>query len=119
LSRAFAKNCDRVPLRSLAIFVTSGSRGWAKYYAADGPLFLRVGDVRRRNIELDLTEVQRVQPPDGAEGARTAVHPGDILITITADLGRVGVIPDNLGPGFVNQHVALVRLVEPSLARWV
>ena len=32
------------------------------------------------------------------------------LISITADLGIIGVIPKGLGEAYVNQHIALVRL---------
>jgi len=30
-------------------------------------------------------------------------------ITITADIGSVGVVPQGLGEAYVNQHVALIR----------
>lgn len=90
-------------------FVTSGSRGWAKYYSDSGALFLRVGNIRREDIKLELGDIQRVAPPLGAEGLRTRVEPGDILITITADVGRVGLAGSTIGEAFVNQHVALAR----------
>ena len=35
---------------------------------------------------------------------------GDLLVSITADIGSVAIVPDDLEPGFVNQHLALVRL---------
>ncbi|MBI4989808.1 MAG: hypothetical protein HZC23_13420 [Rhodocyclales bacterium] len=95
--------------REVFEFITSGSRGWAKYYSDSGALFLRVGNVRRENIQLELGDIQRVAPPLGAEGLRTQVAPGDILVTITADVGRVGLVSSQLGEAFVNQHVALVR----------
>ena len=68
-------------------FITSGSRGWAKYYSDQGPIFLRIGNLDHDNISLDLTNIQRVKPPLGAEGIRTRVMPDDILISITADVG--------------------------------
>lgn len=90
-------------------FVTSGSRGWAKYYAEEGPAFLRVGNLDRHRLDLDLTAVQAVSPPAGAESNRTRVQPGDLLISITAEVGMVGVVPPDLGEGYVNQHVAIAR----------
>lgn len=95
--------------RQVFTYVTSGSRGWAKYYSAAGPIFLRVGNVRRGDIRMDLTDAQRVTPPPGAEGTRTLVQPGDVLITITADIGRVAVVPQGFGEGYINQHVAIAR----------
>ena len=96
-------------VRDLTEFVTSGSRGWAKYYSDDGPAFLRVGNLDHDTVELDLTNTVHVNPPPGAEGKRTRVVPGDILLSITADVGMVGLASSNLGDAFVNQHVALMR----------
>jgi type I restriction enzyme, S subunit len=90
-------------------YVTSGSRGWAKYYAQSGPLFIRVANVPRHHIRLALNDVQCVAPPAGAEGRRTAVKPGDLVVTITADIGRVAVIPEGLPEAYINQHVAIAR----------
>ena len=39
----------------------------------------------------------------------TRVVPGDILISITADLGVTAVASNDLGEAYVNQHIALVR----------
>lgn len=45
--------------------------------------------------------------------------PGDLLISITADLGIIGLVPEGLGEGYVNQHIALVRLnTERINPRW-
>ena len=90
-------------------FVTSGSRGWAKYYADGGPIFLRIGNLDYETTSLDLRSLQRVQPPANAEGVRTRVEPGDILISITGDTGMVGLVPANLGEAYINQHIALAR----------
>ena len=94
---------------ALFSFVTSGSRGWAQYYSDEGPLFLRVGNLDHDSIRLDLSDVQRVKPPAGAEGTRTRVESGDILISITADVGMIAVAPTDLGDAYINQHVSLVR----------
>jgi type I restriction enzyme S subunit len=91
------------------VFVTSGSRGWAKYYSDEGPAFLRVGNLDRHRLDLDLTVVQAVRPPSSAESRRTRAQPGDLLISITAEVGMVGVVPSDLGEGYVNQHVAIAR----------
>jgi type I restriction enzyme S subunit len=93
----------------LLSFVTSGSRGWAKYYSETGSLFLRMGNLDHDTINLDLADIQHVNPPEGAEGTRTRVMSGDILISITADVGMVGFVPDNFEEAFINQHVALAR----------
>jgi type I restriction enzyme, S subunit len=101
--------------------VTSGSRGWAKYYSDDGPQFIRIGNLNHGSIELDLEEVQHVTPPDDSEGKRTRLEPNDILISITAELGMVALVPEGLGEAYVNQHVALVRPsseIHPRYLAW-
>jgi type I restriction enzyme, S subunit len=90
-------------------FVTSGSRGWAAYYAQEGAIFLRVGNLNHDTIELDLRELQYVNPPTGAEGKRTRIEVGDILISITADIGMVALISADIGEAYINQHLCLAR----------
>lgn len=90
-------------------FVTSGSRGWARYYADSGASFLRIGNLDYATRRLDLAVVQHVRPPDTAEATRTRTAHGDILISITGDTGMVGVVPPDLGEAYINQHIALAR----------
>jgi type I restriction enzyme S subunit len=92
-------------------FVTSGSRGWAKYYSDSGAIFLRMGNLNHDSIALDLKDIQRVQPPSGAEGIRSRVIPGDILISITADIGMIAQISEGIEEAYINQHIALARPV--------
>jgi len=88
-------------------FMTSGSRGWAKYYASEGDVFIRIQNLR--SGRLDLEDVAFVTAPDTAESRRTKVEQGDVLISITADLGRTAVVPPRLGAAFINQHLVLLR----------
>ena len=101
---------DIASLGSVAECVTSGSRGWAKYYSEDGALFIRIGNLTREHINLRLDDLVFVQPPESAEGLRTAAQADDLLISVTADLGVIGVIPKGFMEGYVNQHIARSRL---------
>jgi type I restriction enzyme S subunit len=98
-----------VKCRDLFTFITSGSRGWAKYYSNQGAIFLRIGNLDYNSIALDLTKIQRVEPPKSAEGTRTKVKTGDILVSITGDTGMVALIQENLEDAYINQHIALGR----------
>jgi len=89
-------------------FLTSGSRGWAKYYADEGDLFIRIQNLR--GGILDLSDAAYVDAPDSAEAKRTRVQPGDVLLSITADLGRTAVVPEGIGKAHINQHLAILRL---------
>ena len=105
---------DVVSLVGCGAKVTSGSRGWAKYYSSDGALFLRITNLARDTIHVKLGDIRRVAlPPCTAESARTRVQAGDLLISITADLGMVGVVPDGIGEAYA----ALSRCTSQELAR--
>ncbi len=97
-------------LRRFICLITSGSRGWAEHYADEGAIFVRIGNLTRDSISIDLSDVQYVDPPAGAEGERTKIQSGDILFSITAYLGSVGVATEAVVGGYINQHIALVRL---------
>ncbi len=117
------RHWDVMPLKRDLLFLTSGSRGWADHYSDEGALFIRIGNLTRDSIKLDQTDIQRVAVPDGAEGERTRVRPGDVLFSITAYLGSVAVVPDDIETAYVSQHVALARLrrlrLNPKWAAYV
>ncbi len=102
-------------INSMSDFVTSGARGWAQYYGDEGAVFLRIGNLTRDHINMRFDDTVFVRPPGSAEGLRTLVAPGDVLISVTADLGIIGVIPEGFGEGYVNQHIALVRISDPEV----
>lgn len=110
---------DRARIHEISELVTSGSRGWARYYADSGAAFVRVGNILRGQITLSTLDLQRVRPPIGAEGQRTRLVEGDVLVTITADLGRVCVYRSEVDESYINQHIALVRLFEGALPPYV
>ena len=88
-------------------FLTSGSRGWAKYYAKDGDTFIRIQNLK--DGQLDLGDIAFVKAPESAEAKRTTVEPGDVLLSITADLGRTAVVPRGIAKAHINQHLAILR----------
>ena len=96
-------------------FLTSGPRGWAKYFRDDGEYFITIKNVKNCHITID--DIQHIIPPDNAEARRTKVQEGDLLISITADLGRTGVITKEIAEygGYINQHLTCVRLNQEAL----
>lgn len=109
LKEAFSCCAEKKPIREMSSVVTSGSRGWAKYYCDNGAKFIRIGNLTRNKIYIDLDDIQHVQLPDKAEGTRTKLAPNDVLVSITADLGSIGLVPNGIGEAYVNQHIAMIR----------
>ena len=100
-------------LGSQLSFLTSGSRGWAKFYAEHGDKFIRAQNLK--HDRLDLADMAFVDLPDKSEGMRTRVQIGDLLITITgANVTKTAFVTSDIGTAYVSQHVALARPVEGS-----
>ena len=96
--------------------LTSGSRGWAQYCVDDGEeWFITIKNVNNCHISID--NMQPVNAPDNAEAKRTKVHEGDLLISITADLGRTGVVTKEIAEygAYINQHLSCIRLNRDAL----
>lgn len=91
--------------------LTSGSRGWAQYCVDNGEeWFITIKNVKNCHISMD--NIQPVNAPDNTEAKRTKVQEGDLLISITADLGRTGVVTKEIAEhgAYINQHLSCVRL---------
>ena len=97
-------------------FLTSGSRGWAQYCVDNGSeWFITIKNVKDCRISID--NMQPINAPDNAEAKRTKVQEGDLLISITADLGRTGVVTKEIADhgAYINQHLTCIRLNKGNL----
>jgi type I restriction enzyme, S subunit len=103
----------------LTFHLTSGSRDWSKYYNRGNGTFLMAQNIRRSG--LDLSFRQAIGPPaNHRDRERSQVIKHDVLVTIVgANTGDVCVVPKDLSEHFVCQSVALMRLAEPALSRFV
>ena len=99
----------------LAYLITSGSRGWGDFYSDTGVLFIRAQDIK--TDALNLPDAARVDVPIDAEGTRSSVSEGNILVTITgANVTKSALVPALGELAFVSQHVALMKLCMPETA---
>lgn len=119
LKDAFSDFEKKDSIRNLTTVVTSGSRGWAKYYSENGALFVRIGNLTHSGIDIDFSDIQHITPPDNAEGIRTRLQPNDVLVSITADLGSIGFVSKKVEEAYINQHIALVRFQNPVQGRFM
>ena len=51
--------------------------------------------------------------------SRSEVKGDDILIAITGDIGKVGIVPKDVIHGNINQHMARVRIIKDALPFFV
>jgi type I restriction enzyme, S subunit len=121
-AKGLAFNCpmswQAVDFRDVCNLVTSGSRGWAEFYSDTGPKFIRAQNVRFGRLRLE--DLACVSLPKKAEGTRTQVSKGDLLIVITgAGVTNPALLDHELGEAYVSQHVALIKPTTKSLSRWL
>lgn len=105
-------------LAELSEYITSGSRGWKSYISNAGDSFIRSQDIRQDALVFDNPAF--VILPARAEGKRTLVQQGDLLLTITGgNVGRCAMVPELKNKAYVSQHVALIRLKQPELSEFI
>jgi type I restriction enzyme S subunit len=102
----------------VAKIITSGSRDWAKYYSNTGAIFVTMGNLSRGDYKLRLDSLRYIDPPADGEGSRTRLEENDLLISITGDVGNLGLIPDNFGEAYINQHTCLLRFMPDCQSRY-
>jgi type I restriction enzyme S subunit len=100
----------RLRLGELLCLVTSGSRGWSRYYDDKGSeTFVMAQNVRPMDLDLRSRVGLRLPKAD-SEKDRTRIQRDDLLVTIvganTGDVCRVG---KDLSNHYVCQSVALLR----------
>lgn len=102
---------DLKPLKDLTTKIGSGAtpRGGNDAYIDNGPYAL----IRSQNVYDDRFEyngLAHINDEQAAELSNVEVKEGDVLLNITgASLGRANIVPKNILPARVNQHVAILR----------
>lgn len=100
--------------------IGSGStpRGGSQAYVKSGIPFLRSQNVWNDGVRLD--DVAYITPEINQDMSGTIVQAHDLLLNITgASLGRCAVVPTDLGPANVSQHVTIIRLVDPAARQYL
>jgi restriction endonuclease S subunit len=117
-ARDFPISWHSTTLGKLTSLITSGSRGWAKYYSKSGSIFIRAQNI---NADfLNLEDIAFVKLPANTEGLRTRVLQNDLLITITgANVTKSALVEQSLKDAYVSQHVALIRPTEDCISKFL
>lgn len=114
------KNWKWCQIVDFAEKVGSGSTpsGGQNVYVAEGIMFIRSQNVY--NNGLHLSDVAFIPPSIHEKMKSTKVKSKDILLNITgASIGRCALIPDNFETANINQHVAIIRMINPELRYFV
>ena len=106
-------------LRNVVSVVTTGSRGWSSYASDTGPLFIRVSNLSRDSLQLRFDDTVRLSLPNTSEATRTRIQKDDLLVSVTAYIGSIGIAPKGLGEAYVSQHVARCQPRPGSYPEWI
>lgn len=112
---AYPRDWRVVPLGALSGFITKGSTPttFGFRWQSDGVLFLRSECVADEG--LDLRQSMYISQEAHEFMSRSEVRSGDILMTITGNVGRVVLLGDEFGSANINQHIARIRIRQPGV----
>jgi len=80
-------------------------------------MFIRINNISASGIGMNLDDVAWVTPDESAESQRARLEENDLLVSITASIGDVSIVDSQVAGSSFSQHVARVRLVDPSRGR--
>jgi type I restriction enzyme S subunit len=107
-------------LLPLTIKIGAGSTptGGAAVYSDFGVKFIRSQNVYNDGLVLD--DIAYISEDINHKKSGSIVKPKDILLNITGgSIGRCALVPDDFDTANVNQHVIIIRLVEPALRQYI
>ncbi len=82
-------------------------------------VFIRVANLNRGSLQLRFDDTVRLDLPETSEVTRTRIRVGDLLVSVTAYIGSVGLAPEELDEAYVSQHVARCQPRPGSSSRWL
>ena len=101
------------PLGRLSPELAGGAtptRGDQELYATEGIRFLRIMNIMPFEIRLEDVKYITADVHEN-DLARSQLRAGDVLMTITGRVGTTAVVPPDVLPANINQHIVRMRLV--------
>ena len=114
------ENWSWTRLSQLTTKIGAGSTptGGRAVYLSEGVKFIRSQNVY--NDGLRLNDIAYISEETNTKKSGSIVCPKDILLNITGgSIGRCAIVPDDFDVANVNQHVMIIRLINPQLRMWI
>ena len=117
--KGFTAPWEQRKLGEICDFITKGATPttYGFSWQPDGVPFFR-NDSIKDNVFV-FGEFSYISEAANEVLKRSEVHGNDILIAITGDIGKVGIIPDTVEKANINQHIARVRIRKEALPYFV
>lgn len=84
-------------------------------YTSAGARVIRISDVQAGALSNDMPKYCSINQPESAQKAR--LLEGDLVISLTGDVGRVAVIDAEILPAYLNQRVEAIRMNSDSVTQ--
>ena len=98
------------PLQSIFV-ILNGFAFKSKEYVSSGYRVVRIANVQQGRIVDDEPQFYK----QNNELGKYELFEGDLLMSLTGNVGRVGLIPSSMLPAYLNQRVACLRVVNKEL----
>ena len=115
----FTEDWERRKLDELSEFITKGATPTTygfEWQTSGIPFFRNDAIKNNRFIYGDYSYISKEA---NEVLKRSEIHANDILIAITGDIGKVGIIPENIEKGNINQHIARVRVTKDAIPYFI
>ncbi len=115
----FSDAWEQRKLGEMSTFITKGATPTTYGFAwvESGIPFFRNDSIKDNRFVYG--EYSYISADAHAAIERSEIHGDDILIAITGDIGKVGIVPQDIEKANINQHMARVRVVKNALPYFV
>ena len=115
----FTDPWEQRKLEELSEFITKGATPttYGFEWQASGIPFFRNDAIK--NNQFVYGDYSYISEKANEALQRSEVHASDILVAITGDIGKVGIIPKNIERGNINQHIARVRITKDAVSYFI
>ena len=114
------KEWKQEPLRKLATKIGSGAtpKGGKDTYRKEGISFIRSMNVH--NGQFEYKDLAHISYEQATQLDNVTIEPNDVLLNITgASVARCCIVPADILPARVNQHVCIVRCNDSIMAKFL
>lgn len=117
--KGFTEDWEQRKLSEISDFITKGATPTTYGYdwQESGIPFFR-NDAIKDN-KFSYGDFSYISEEANEALQRSEIHGDDILVAITGDIGKAGIVPKSIEKGNINQHTARVRIIKDAIPYFV
>ena len=117
--KGYTEDWEQRKLGELSEFITKGATPttYGFEWQTSGIPFFRNDAIK--NNQFVYGDYSYISEEANEVLKRSEIRANDILVAITGDIGKVGIIPKNIEKGNINQHTARVRVIKAAVPYFI